>query len=1153
MQLLAIAGLATMFALAGTGGAATDVDKPGAAVDFQGQIRPLLATRCFTCHGFDERARKGGLRLDSRVGSRALLPSGKVAVSPGDVGGSELLRRVQAADPDVRMPPTGHGDPLEEGEVELLRRWIEGGAQYSGHWAFERVQRPQIPVRSAGDWGHNEVDALLLADMRAAGMQPSPPSDPHVLVRRVFLDLTGLPPTPDQARAYAADPSPLAYERLVDELLASSAYGERWARVWLDLARYADSKGYTSDPLRTIWRYRDWVIDAYNQNMPFDQFTREQMAGDLLPGASIDQRLATAFHRNTMNNTEGGTDDEEFRVAAVKDRMTTSMQVWMGLTAGCAECHSHKFDPLSYTEYYRLAAIFNQTVDRDTNDDAPLLETPTRETALRRDHLRSQLSEIDGRLDAQESERYEARLTWQAAALRNHDSWVVPPVIGALSRGGADLVADGSGILRASGAQTPDDLYQVELQLEAGTWHGLRLEVLAEQGRGPGRPAHGNFVLNELRASSSPRTTALRGQRIRLELPGPARVLSLAEVQVWSGADNIARTGQASQSSTTFGGDAQRAIDGETNGHYFDGESVTHTANEEQPWWEVDLGREMDIDEVRVFFRSDGGLHTRSSGLQLTVLDAKGSPTWDHALGPVVHAGAHSLGPKGVQSLVLVEPTASWSQADFSIAEALDGNLAPDSGWAVAPRLDQSHEAVFTFARPLVLDETSVLRLELEQTYGYDHTLAALRFSVSNQSGPLIAMDPALHQALAAADPSEQEETQLAALWRDHDPLRRELSAQRRKLQGDIDGLQPTRTPVLVAVAPAERRQSFTLRGGNFLNPVDEVQPGVPAAFHPLPEGFEADRRGFAEWLIQRDNPLTARVAVNRLWAQLFGIGIVESEENFGSQGSVPVHRDLLDWLAVEFMENGWDQKALLKTLVTSAAYRQDSSASAQDTELDPLNRLVARGPTFRMEAEMIRDQALKASGLLSSKMHGPSVFPPQPPGLWQAAFNGERTWATSQGQDRYRRGLYTFLRRTTPYPSLEIFDAPSREMCISRRIRTNTPLQALVTLNDPVYVEMAQSLGRRMDSESAGGVRDGIRHGLWLTLQRPPVAEDVEVLAELFAAALDELQQQPDQALALATDPLGPLPEGQDPARAAAWTAVGNVLLNLDAFLVKD
>jgi uncharacterized small protein (DUF1192 family) len=1130
-------------------------DSPGPPVDFQIEVRPLLATRCFTCHGFDEGDRKGGLRLDSVQGSRALLPSGAFAVVPGDPDGSELLRRVSASRPAERMPPDGHGAALDPQEVQLLRRWIEEGAVYARHWSFERVERPVPPLGTSPEasWCANAIDRFVLERMTEAGFEPSPRASRAVEARRVSLDLIGLPPTPEQVQEYMNDGRADAYERLVDRLLASPSYGERWARVWLDLARYADSSGYTSDPLRTIWRYRDWVIDAHNRNLPFDQFTREQMAGDLLPDASMEQQLATAFHRNTMNNTEGGTDDEEFRMAAVKDRMTTSMQVWMGLTAGCAECHSHKFDPLTHTEYYGLMAFFNQTTDRDTNDLAPLLATPSVEQAARIAELSQEIAALDAELQRPDPERSRARAAWEADVLSGDSSWEEGLLQSAGGREGTLLEAGEDSVIRAAGPTPAQDTFELEIRLPAGTWRGLRLEALAEAGLGPGRNGHGNFVLNELRLEG-PEVDTVIGRHLRLELRGPGRILSLAEVEVFCGGENVAKRGSASQSSTSHGGEAARAIDGNGNGHYSEGNSVTHTATEADPWWELDLGADASIDEVVVHHRTDNAQFGRSNGLILSIRDDAGVLCWQQMLGKLADGQPSPMGPRGQRGrIALAAPSANWSQVDFSVLESVDNNSAGDSGWAVAPRMGQSHVAVFPFLAPLVLREPASVRIEMEQTYGSEHILAAFRLRFSQYAGALIPLEPSLLQAFQVREPDPAQEGLLAGTWLEHDPSRTQRRTARQALQVEVDSIQPVKTPVLQALPEDQRRTSFVLQGGNFLTPLGEVQAAVPAAFHPLPEDFEADRRGFAEWLISRDNPLTARVTVNRIWAQLFGRGLVVSEENLGSQGDMPTHRLLLNWLAAEYMESGWDQKALLRTLVTSATYRQASALDERARDLDPGNRFLARGPSFRLEAEMIRDQALKVSGLLSPKMHGPSVHPPQPPGLWKAAFNGQRTWPSSQGEDRHRRGLYTFLRRSMPYPAMQIFDAPSREMCTSRRLRTNTPLQAFVTLNDPAFVETAQALGRRMHAEGGGDARAGVRRGLWLVLQRPPEDADVGELVGLFEDALGMWEGRQAEALALATDPLGPLPDGLDAERAAAWTAVANVLLNLDAVLVKD
>jgi hypothetical protein len=611
--------------------------------------------------------------------------------------------------------------------------------------------------------------------------------------------------------------------------------------MWLDLARYADSAGYGSDPLRTIWRYRDWLIDAFNRNLPYDQFTIEQIAGDLLPNPTMAQRMATAFHRNTMTNTEGGTDDEEFRVAAIKDRVDTTMQVWMGLTMGCAKCHSHKYDPLTNEEYYKFYAIFNQTADHDQPDESPVIPVPNPEIS-------------------KEVERFDTRL-------------------------------------------------------------------------------------NELKKQRDTASPAL----------------------------------------------------------------------------------------------------------------AAAQAAWETSLSPMpAHAEARKAIPKEILAIVdILAANRSKAQTETLVKHFR----------SVAPELKAARDEI----------------------------------------------------------------------------------AKLEKAKPEIPTL-----PVMVELAPDKQRVSRVLRKGNFLDPGNPVKPDVPKALHPLPSGGPVNRLLLARWLVDPQNPLTARVAVNRFWAQLFGTGIVETEEDFGTQGELPSHPELLDWLAVRFMDSGWNMKAMLKLIVTSAAYRQSSRVTPELLARDPRNRLLAHAPRVRLEAEMVRDQALALSGLLSRKIGGPSVFPPQPEGLWQAAFNGQRTWATSSGQNKYRRALYTFWRRTVPYPSMATFDAPSREICAIKRVRTNTPLQAFVTLNDPVYVEAAQALARRIVREGGSSAEDRVRFALKLCLCRPPGSEQVERLIELYQGELARYQKNREAAVSLATEPIGPLPAGMDPADLAAWTTVANVLLNLDGVLTR-
>ncbi|MDG3007946.1 PSD1 and planctomycete cytochrome C domain-containing protein [Paludisphaera mucosa] len=775
---------AAWFGTAATAMAAASSAGADDRVDYNREVRPILSKNCLACHGSDASARAAKLRLDVRGEALKPLESGDAAIVPGDVEASVLLERILDADDTLRMPPRKAGPRLAEAEVAILRRWIAQGAEYAEHWALVAPEPAPAPAVSDASWPRDPLDAFILARLDREGMHASTEADRPTLLRRLSLDLRGLPPTPAEARAFADDPSPDAYERAVERYLADPAFGERWARPWLDLARYADSAGYGSDPLRTIWGYRDWLVDALNRNLSYERFTLEQIAGDLLPGATDRQRAATAFHRNTMTNTEGGTDDEEFRIAAVKDRVDVTFQAWMGLTMGCAKCHTHKYDPISNEEYYSAFAIFNQTADADRPDEAPVM-----------------------------------------------------------------------------------------------------------------------------------------------------------------------------------------------------------------PW---------------------------------------------------------------------------------------------------------------------------ITAEESERLSGLDARLAGLKAKLDAIVGP-----PA--------------------------PALRDEIAQVEKARADVPTL-----PVMVELPKEKRRVTRVLMKGNFLDPGPEVGPGLPKAFNPAPEGKPVDRLVLAQWLVDRKNPLTARVAVNRTWALLFGAGIVETEEDFGTQGEPPSHRELLDRLAVDFMDSGWDVKGLIRRLVRSATYRQASRPTPEALAKDPKNRLLSHAPRVRLDAEEVRDQVLALSGLLSRKIGGPSVFPVQPDGLWQAAFNGQRTWTTSPGPDRHRRGVYTFWRRTVPYPSMAAFDAPSRELCAVKRVRTNTPLQALVTLNDPVYVEAAQGLARRIVREGGGSPEERVRYGLELCLGRPPRDEQAAPLVALYAAQLERYRSDPTAASAFATEPLGPLPDGLDPAELAAWTAVANVLLNLDAVLTR-
>ncbi len=1152
-------GLCTLLLVPGPTRTAEPKDAPPkeTTVDFNRDVRPILSKNCFACHGTDAAKRARKLRLDVRSVALKQLDDGTTPLVPGDTDKSELFQRITADDDHGRMPPKKNGPRLSDAEVAVLKRWIEQGALYAEHWAFVKPQSRPLPAIKDKTWNKNGVDAWVLARLEQEGLKPSPEADRFTLLRRVSLDLRGLPPTPEEVDAFAKDTSADAYEKAVDRFLKDPAFGERWARVWLDQARYADSAGYGSDPLRTIWRYRDWVIDAYNRNLPYDQFTIEQIAGDLLPNATMEQKVATAFNRNTMTNTEGGTDREEFRVAAVKDRVDTTFEVWMGLTMGCAKCHDHKFDPVKQKEYYSLFAIFNQSADADRPDESPLLAAPTPEIETKIKEIDARIAELKKKLDTPTPEIAAAQAKWETD-LKAKAEWVVLEPQSVKTESGATLKTLADKSLLAEGTNPANDLYTVTAKTDLKQITAFRLEALPDASLpngGSGRAADGNFVLSRLGVTALPAgqdDKAPTGRFIRVEVPGEGKLLSLAEVQVFSNGENVARTGKAEQSSTAYEGDAARAIDGNTDGDY-KANSTTHTNVEATPWWEVKLAQAKPLDQIVIWNRTDGGLYTRLVNFRVQILDDAHKVVWQQDVAEAPNP-KRELSPSARRIVTLGQARADFSQEKFAVANVLNAAENKKTGWGIAPQVKEAHDAVFVAKEPLA-GAGATLTFRLEHHFSQPHyNLGHFRLSVTNdpkliQRATVPAALLAILDTAAEKRTAEQQES-LARYYRTIAPA---LQATRDEI-AKLDKARPMvpTVPVMVELPPDKHRETHVLVKGNFLSPGDKVEAGTPMFLPPLPPSATKDRLAVARWLVSPDNPLTARVAVNRYWAQLFGTGIVETEEDFGTQGELPSHPELLDFLALEYVRLKWDTKALLREIVTSATYRQSAKITPELLAKDPHNRLLTRGPRFRMEAEMVRDQALQVSGLLSRKMHGPSVFPPQPPGLWQAAFNGQRTWTTSTGEDKYRRGLYTFWRRTVPYPSMAAFDAPSREVCNVRRIRTNTPLQAFVTLNDPVYVEAAQALARRIIKEGGKGVEERARYGLRLVTARPPVDEQVKKVVELYESEREHYRQDAKAAQAMATDPLGPLPAGLDADEAAAWTVIANVLLNLDGVLTK-
>lgn len=886
-------------------------------IDFSTQVKPILNKRCISCHGGVKQ--NGGFSVLFREEALDSTESGKYAVIPGDPKHSEMIRRINETDPELRMPYKE--EPLSKEEIGILTTWIEQGAQWGDHWAYTPPQPVEVPelnsrlLSGVGDppdeWVKNEIDYFILEKLNAKKLEPSTEADRATLIRRVYLDLIGLPPTPEQAQKFISDTSEDAYEKVVDELLASPPYGEKWASWWLDLARYADTKGYEADPSRIIWRYRDYVIKSFNDDKPFDQFTIEQLAGDMLPDPGDEVLIATAFHRNTMNNTEGGTDDEEFRIAAVIDRVSTTWEVFQSTTMSCVQCHSHPYDPIRHEEFYKSFAYFNNTRDEDVSGEHPLLRTYEEADEKKLEAIRSWISKQGDKEKAFEVTRF---------------------------------------------LKTLEPKYHAHIfdQFENGELNGHKWLSI--------RPG------------------------------GSARM---------------------------------KQVDLDNKTHLY----INYSMNNPGGSFEIRKG------------------HLHGEVLAHVALEkTKGNKIIDIPFKPV--AGTHDL--------------------------------------------------CFVFKNSHLKKDQSVCTIEW--------------FS--------------FQEDLPGKNTSEFASVKSAFM--------------------ELLNARTEDTPVFIESTPPQKRETRIFERGNWLVKGEKVSPEVPQAFNKGSANVPPDRLGFARWLVSKANPLTARTIVNRFWEQIFGFGLVETLEDFGSQGAPPTHPELLDWLALRMMhEHQWSMKKLIRDIVLSATYRQHSRVSEEALEKDQRNEWLARGARVRLSAEQIRDQALAVSGLLSKKMYGKSVMPFQPEGIWMSVYNGEK-WDQSEGEDQYRRGVYTFIKRTSPYPSMMMFDGSSREVCISRRIRTNTPLQALVTLNDPVYVEAARALAKRMMESDSTAVEKAVATGYRLLTFKDLPEEKLNVFRQLYEDASAIYQSDTAAAHAITKEKNGS-------HQLSAMTVVANALLNLDEVLMKE
>ena len=1061
-----------------------------AGIDFNRDIRPILSEKCFSCHGPDAGQRQASLRLDTADGIVAERNGKGPAVIAGSARRSPLFQRISTPDPASRMPPgyLGH-EPLSDLQIHQVENWIDEGAEWQPHWAFLPVRKADPPpVRNRG-WVRNALDAFVLHRLEENDLAPSPEAAPETLVRRVTLDLTGLPPTPQDLNRFLRDPSPDAYEKLVDRLLGSTRYGEHMAVRWLEAARYADTNGYQSDGVRHMWRWRDWVIDAFNRNLGFHRFTIEQLAGDLLEGATRDQIVATGFNRNHRTSAEGGSIDEELRVEYVADRVETTSTVWMGLTVGCARCHDHKYDPISQEEYYRFFAFFNNVPERgfvyNYGNEDPVIKAPTPSQAARLEELDAEVRKTRLHLEELDGERRKAQRAWETELAKTGRvrDWT-------LDRG---LLVHFP--LDGDWSETTGNLKRV-WQEEAEKKKEKEKEQ-AEEG-----PAEAE--------APPPEPPFVDG--------GPEPGLEFVP----------GRKGQAGR----FDG---RFVNGGPVASFNYMDPFTLSA-----WFHPRSGEGAIFSSVVDRFRGRGyGLYLREGklrfnftyrwsdlGARLETEQVLEQNRWHHVVlsydgkRNASHFRLHLNG-------VLQEPVVLFDYLLNPMGPKRDFRIGAGEG--PDDRFDG------------FIDEVRV----------YDRALSDREARVIGLLDPVSEIATLDRSKRSAA---QQDKLDLCFIEGGHAPENvrqavRELRKARQQRREHYESLPS----VMVMKERTERRQTYVLDRGAYDARTEPVQPGVPASLESKLETSVPDRLGLAQWLVDRSNPLTARVTVNRLWQMLFGAGLVRTPEDFGSQGDRPTHPRLLDWLAAEFMESGWDVKALLRTVMTSATYRQSSRLAPELNELDPENLLLARAPRFRLPAQVIRDQALAVSGLLAEKLGGPSVKPYQPPGLWAELTFSKRGYEADQGESLYRRSLYTFWRRTIAPPAMVTFDASTREACVVRTDRTNTPLQALNLMNDETYLEASRRLAERMIEEGGATPLARAAYGFRLVTARWPRPSEQTAMIQALERFGEDFKSRPQEALDYLSAGASARNENLDPQELASYAGLASVILNLDEAITKE
>jgi mono/diheme cytochrome c family protein len=1004
---------------------------PQSSIDFGRDIQPIFQANCVRCHGAQKA--QGFLRLDTKQVAMKVI-------TPGNSQDSRLVQRLLGAGGEPRMPMGG--DALKPEQIALIKRWIDAGAQWpeaasvkiEQHWAFVKPSKPNVPATKFKT--NNPIDNFVFAMLEKQGLQPSPEADKATLLRRLSLDLTGLPPSPKEVDEFLSDKSPTAYQKVVERLLASPHYGERWGRWWLDAARYADTNGYEKDRARSIWPYRDWVIKAFNQNMPFDQFTIEQLAGDLLPNATLDQKVATGFLRNSMQNEEGGVDPEQFRTEGLIDRVDATGKAFLGLTIACAQCHTHKFDPIPHRDYYQFLAFLN-------NDDEPEIEVPDEKINKKRAEILGKIQAIEMELRTKTSMTPEDHVArWEKQASQNQLNWTPLTDTEIFAAFGVkfDKLEDGSFIAKGDNATANNYIVRAKTNIKGIT--GFRIEMMTDHNlprEGPGRAADGTFYFSEFIAEAAP----------------------------------------------------------------------------------------------------------------LSKTDA-------------------------LEKVGLATATADMERADFPVSNVIDGNMKTHWYSDFGPvKRNQDRTIVVTSKTPVGFENGTYFVFQLAEKFDESISwgkpnIGRFRLSVTTDPNPTAdPVPPKIRRIMAipAVQRTEEHKRELFSYYRTTVPEWAEANKR-------IDDLLKDWPYGPITLALAQRPQPRTTRifkRGDWKNPGDEVTANSPSALHPFPQDAPRNRLGLAQWIVAKNNPLTARVIVNRIWQQYFGQGLVLTPEDFGTRCEKPSHPELLDWLAVEFMNADWglrnaesrtnpqwSMKAIHRLIVTSATYRQSSklnpqSAISNPQSQDPYNRWLARAPRLRVEAEVVRDIALAASGLLTKKIGGPSVYPPIPDGVLSLGYGAQLPWPTEKGEDRYRRGMYTFWKRNVPYPSMSAFDAPAGDFSCTRRVKSNTPLQALTTLNDVTFMEAAQALALRVWKEGGATDQAKVSYAFQLCTGRKPDAFEAAELMKLLATHRADFKGKTAAAVYVTAMDLTNLPEGMDLHELAPWTMVARVLLNLDATITKE